>query len=401
MRLLRDVDSVIGTSRDLPFTTSIAIFPVPSFVDTLKKNNKVTVAIDHQVSPLVPRSYFSSEVSSTLQGQRIRVPMHEIPNFPFCKIQNRHITRLFLPALYEHGGNPIITPALFADFYDHHLRPAVQAVMPEVEGHWPVSYSAAMTQLRTRKGTLTTSSQDWPADKLEQFGTDLIGRLDASRATFHGAFFGHELRGTKGQAPHDATDANERTRVTDEFFQFLNMEAIVLDDWKMDIGLEISSRDDCLLWKAMGHWRVLRHVMPGLSQAGVDALMRTRRFKVYPCSSLYDLSGFAVEPHRHGQADHVSYVQAYTTDKTVTYTLHQSIWSARMADCLLPQHIDKLKRDLVEMASIFLLCARRKHSVAARVEVRVPISHATTALTSFPRELINASITACSPAKWW
>jgi hypothetical protein len=38
-KLYRDIDSVIGITRDLPFKLSMAIFPLPPFRDTLTQDN--------------------------------------------------------------------------------------------------------------------------------------------------------------------------------------------------------------------------------------------------------------------------------------------------------------------------------------------------------------------------
>lgn len=40
--LRRDFDSLIGITRDLPFACAMAVFPLPSFRDTLKKDNHLT-----------------------------------------------------------------------------------------------------------------------------------------------------------------------------------------------------------------------------------------------------------------------------------------------------------------------------------------------------------------------
>ena len=40
-RQKRDYDSASGTSRDMPFTAAMAVFPVASFADTLKKDNHI------------------------------------------------------------------------------------------------------------------------------------------------------------------------------------------------------------------------------------------------------------------------------------------------------------------------------------------------------------------------
>ena len=40
--LRRDLDSVIGVTRDLPFLQAMSVFPVAPFEDTLKKDNHMT-----------------------------------------------------------------------------------------------------------------------------------------------------------------------------------------------------------------------------------------------------------------------------------------------------------------------------------------------------------------------
>ena len=37
----RDYDSAFGATRDMPFTAAMAVFPVASFADTLKKDNHI------------------------------------------------------------------------------------------------------------------------------------------------------------------------------------------------------------------------------------------------------------------------------------------------------------------------------------------------------------------------
>ena len=43
--LTGDFDSLIGLSRDLPYTTSFSIFPVPPFRDTMKADNHLVRSI--------------------------------------------------------------------------------------------------------------------------------------------------------------------------------------------------------------------------------------------------------------------------------------------------------------------------------------------------------------------
>ena len=48
----RDFDSLIRTTRTLPYSAPLTVWPAPPFRDTLTKNNHVTaIAFDNEVSP--------------------------------------------------------------------------------------------------------------------------------------------------------------------------------------------------------------------------------------------------------------------------------------------------------------------------------------------------------------
>lgn len=44
-QMYRDIDSAIGINRDLPFTSSMAIFPLAAFRDTLTKDNHLKYSL--------------------------------------------------------------------------------------------------------------------------------------------------------------------------------------------------------------------------------------------------------------------------------------------------------------------------------------------------------------------
>jgi len=48
VQMLRDIDSVIGQSRDLPYSKALAVFPVPDFKNTLTKNIHVKYRLSQE-----------------------------------------------------------------------------------------------------------------------------------------------------------------------------------------------------------------------------------------------------------------------------------------------------------------------------------------------------------------
>jgi hypothetical protein len=129
--------------------------------------------------------------------------LHKIPNVAVGKVQRRDITRIFFPCLYQ--SEPDYSPAIPRDtlefIYDKCLRLAVQEVIPEQLTHWPVSYRAAMLQMRGAQSQLHFQSVDIPQDALQEFALAFRDRLD-QRADLCQSFFVHELRGTKGTTTH-------------------------------------------------------------------------------------------------------------------------------------------------------------------------------------------------------
>lgn len=60
-QITRDLDSIIGISRNLPYTAPLALYPLPPFRDTLKKSNKFTYDLrQHDVLSTPTFSYAGS-----------------------------------------------------------------------------------------------------------------------------------------------------------------------------------------------------------------------------------------------------------------------------------------------------------------------------------------------------
>ncbi|KAI5984195.1 hypothetical protein F5J12DRAFT_787609 [Pisolithus orientalis] len=76
-----DYDSLIGTTKTLPYRVPLTVWPAPSFRDTLTINNHVT-------APAI-----------NSQDQVVYVPMHKIPNLAFGKVANCSIIHVFFPYL--------------------------------------------------------------------------------------------------------------------------------------------------------------------------------------------------------------------------------------------------------------------------------------------------------------
>ncbi|KAI0362849.1 hypothetical protein BV20DRAFT_919007, partial [Pilatotrama ljubarskyi] len=119
---------------------------------------------------------------------------------------------------------------------------------------------------------------------------------------------------------------------------------------------------------------------------------------------LFDLAGFRCTPGSRGERDKVVHVNVYTTDKTVTYQLHNGSFSPHRVSSLYPGNIRRLLEDMNTIATTFSQCGGSAGTVqdgTARFELRVNLDQALEAITSFPDELIRRSAVCIPSPIWW
>ncbi|KAG1838806.1 hypothetical protein DFJ58DRAFT_668161 [Suillus subalutaceus] len=272
-QLYRDIDSVIGITKDLPFQLHMAIFPLASFRDSLTEDN-------HLKCPL-----------SSPKGV-IGIPLYRIPNMALGKVDRRHITRIFFPRLYHQGQNPAIPPETMTLIYEECLRPAVISLNPVDQSRWPITYSAAMTLYRDHKGRFHFGTIDFPSHLLDQLGSKLL-ELFQIQDGLQDAFFVHELRGTKGASHHNLHDAEKRRAAFNAVFHLFDMSIIRPEDWVVDIGLEIQHQGCILQWLTKGHRQFFNQVQYRvISEADWNNLVFQRYFPAKGTTAVKALQHF-------------------------------------------------------------------------------------------------------------
>ncbi|TCD60512.1 hypothetical protein EIP91_009947 [Steccherinum ochraceum] len=386
----RDLDSAFGTTRTLPFSSPIALFPVTPFRETLTRANHIShPMMDHR-------------------GRTHYVPMHKIPNFGLCKTMTRHITRIFLPKLY--GRNPMtgakVPAELLSQFYNECLRPSIAAVAPDTLTYWPVDYTHAYVKALDERHQLMFGTIDLPPPDLRDFEEELLRRMDAI-PDFENAFFGHELRGTKNTTRHNPDVDQERRDALNEFTSVLDSTRINLHEWQVDVALEISYPGHVLQWLRIEHKRVLREAMPSLTDNQLQAVLNSKlKTKIDYSSQLRDLAGLRCTPLASGTGDRVSYINVYSTDKSVWYSLHKSYFRRMNYDAALPRRIDTLLKSGDHVSETFRRCAGLSDTGAlqdgaARFEIRVPLYSALDALVSLPDGFFENALVAFESDIWW
>ncbi|KAH0826430.1 hypothetical protein J3R83DRAFT_5408 [Lanmaoa asiatica] len=334
----RDYDSLIGTTQSLPYLVSLTVWPVPSFRDTLKSNNHITaLAYNNQ------------------NNNPIHVPMHTIPNLPLGKVANCSSVCIFFPRMYGAFDSKKISQPDLELIYNRALRPIIRRIMPNQATHWPPTYDAAMRISRDHAGRLHLGSLNIPAHLLSDFATSCLESIQALRPYFRDAYFGHELRGWKAATVHnldpdapDAPDAQnqqgpqhpqpayERVNALHDLTRVLDMNAINQDQWLVDIGVEFGIPGKVVTWRSSGHHALVRYLLPDV-QNPAAILGRSKKYYVDNQMHLKDLAGFRWTPGSH--SDILHYVQAYTTEKAISYQLHQGIFRLRKPSELLADQV--------------------------------------------------------------
>lgn len=347
--------------------------------------------------------------------------MHSIPNVAFGKVANRSSVRVFFPRMYQRAESKKIPTRDLESIYDQCLRPLILRLMPNQATHWPRDYTSAVETSRDRGGRLHFSSLDIPSHLLDEFSHLYLERIQTLRPYFRDAYFGHELRGWKAATVHnlegdgeeDRQDGQhnpiyERVNALEDLTRVLDMQSINQEQWLVDVGLEFGIPGKVVTWQTRGHQALIRFLLPELDNV-MEVLADKRHFFVDNQMHLKDVAGFRWTPH--GRSDTIHYIQAYTTEKAVSYQLHQGIFSQRKPLELLTDRVcQKLKRDLEQQGDILYACTgdaerrgerSRPQEGCARLEVRVSLVHAQEVLTGFPRRLVNQTMVQIPAKDWW
>ena len=188
----------------------------------------------------------------------------------------------------------------------------------------------------------------------------------------------------------------------DDFFHFLAMDKIIPGKWWVDVGLEIAKPGSVLQWLEAGHRGLVAACLPSLTEAQVNRIKRpSQRFQVDAAATLYDLAGFRFDTRSNGRLDQVKYMNVYTTDKTVTYQLHDGLFRRRGCEDLLPTKIERLLKDLGDISRTFGACAKEQQDGSARIELRVPLERTLHVLEDFPQQLVNTTLIEVPSQDWW
>lgn len=322
--------------------------------------------------------------------------MSDIPNCHLAQLTSRGLVRLFFPLLYRVGSPATMDAAHLKQIYEKCLLPVICELIPQIQSRWPSSWDAAQVQYRDHAGRLHFTSIDIPSDILPEFGPRFLQSLEAKFTWAKGVFYGTEIRGAKGATAHDLHDPLARQIAENDFTEIIDLDLVRDDEeWDIDIGIEGYEDEVNMQWRKDAHGRLLRYLLPSATIPQIEALLRSqKRYTSHINGGLTQVAGFTASPGIAGVADHVSYINVYTTDKNSAYQLHKGLYRRRKPEDTYPQVCTKLAKDVQSMSDTMVELSRKNWAGNTRVEIRVPLKYARDALTSMPDHIITHCMVA-------
>ncbi|KAJ3567638.1 hypothetical protein NP233_g6238 [Leucocoprinus birnbaumii] len=387
-----DLDSVIGISRHILVDGPLLVWSVP------RTGHELTTSIYLQYAGL---------------NGNDGVPYHRIPNFELGTFGPRHSLRVFFPKLWgtEHT-RPYLTTEKEREFwYSNGFRKAICTLATQaIASEFPATLETEAARAKKKNGqmawgTKMVDEQYVPllADQIryEITADDALSPEDVEWASEF--FFMHTIRGVKQAYVHDL-DGADAERTLQRLFQdgSLTFDADQRGEWWVDVGVEVTSDEGlCLQWTTGGHQRLVEMAL-GVEERIAERVTRMSCAKYYRDTSghLPGLSGFRLEPGSRASGPHRAiYLQAYTTDKAVVYnpdgTHHAKFVTG--TEALGPTQPPLSMQGLYKIYEQ----ARTLNPAKARLEIRVPLEHASGALVDIVERDIRDSLCAFETADWW
>ncbi|KAJ8502666.1 hypothetical protein ONZ45_g11547 [Pleurotus djamor] len=373
----RDYDSLLGFTENLAQLSNINIYPEPpNFLATINSNVHIKV-------PFILNSGPQS------------VDPAEIPNILLGKVEDRHQIRLFFPHLKTADRDEVNSSILRLDerefLYNNIVLPSVKEAIPASAKDWPPSHKAELFRGKNRGPGMQHSAYLLRRQALPAFNNALRRRLNEN-PPYHDAVFCTQIQGVKGWTTHEMfPDSAEHA------FNHLVCDLDTSEGhWWVDVAVEFQDGDRAILWKKDAAALLMAYALR------IPRLQADRIAKSDACSRdvnahMVEVAGFRATFRDPVGEFSASYMQAYTTDKALTYHKHgkqhsQNLTTHKAMRGKPPKYISDLGDSLLDA---------REKNVAARLEVRVPLVHAQTFLMEFDMLIIRESVLSLDAGNFW
>jgi hypothetical protein len=314
--------------------------------------------------------------------------------------QGRSASRGRSSGRYSAKSSAAVAEDILETLYNECVYAAAKDTIPSTAGHWPVSYSAEMDRIRKEGGRLSFGTVLVAGEDIERFGDRLmeyVRQYDWGQ----GAFFLHQLRGTRGQTAYNYLDSAARDRALENFFYFLDFDEINREKWYVDWGVELQLDGYVLWWRRDSHWRLVASTLSLDAEEANELTKPSSKFFVDPAAQMTDVAGFRFVPSATDRGNtHVHYVQAYNTEKSITYLLDGNKVAKGLGykDTFVKK--DAVENYMMTIGSMFG-DAEMGYDGYARLERRVRVDHALEDFFPTDPEQWAQLVIAFDRAEWW
>lgn len=311
--------------------------------------------------------------------------------------------RVLLPDLCEDGRSVYLTQEEQKIFYEKGFRPAVVDLLGASAADWPPDYESEMTRARSHNGQLSFMTKILPEWHVNLLGDKIREHLRANDLSWgEGLVFLHQIRGVKNSSQHTPQE-EEGDVALEEWLDanFLKSEDLLHGDWWVDVGLQISSeKKECLAWRTDSHFHLVKEVLE-IADHHADRItsINSTKYTRDMTSHLTAVSGCRISPGARAEGRFsVQYLQLYTTDKSLTYRQDQG-HHGKFITCR-DVLAGKAETYCDKIYDVYLAAVNDNFSLA-RVEVRVPIKHATSVLLGLRQNMIRQWLVSFPRVVWW
>jgi hypothetical protein len=254
----------------------------------------------------------------------MQMDLHKIPNVAILKIEDRHVSRLFLPAIFNekmirNAEERKVPIEILRDLYLI-MRTVLVDLQPAEAGHLSATYDAEVTR-QSRGGQIApgNSTHLIPAHLLVRFSKDVLQAVRALQWG-RGAFWFDQFRGLRGA---NVSTFDELPDSVEDIFQRLHIPIVPgannWADWRFDVAVEMQMKGQVMQWRRDSFPMLVEKLLL-MSPADAEALVETEAFKVDLSAQLTQVAGFRYEASDGEVARHgVHYCQAYSSEKHSTY----------------------------------------------------------------------------------
>lgn len=212
----------------------------------------------------------------------------------------------------------------------------------------------------------------------------------------------HQIQGVKASSTHHV-DSLSAAVALEEFLDSngFRMRDTERGSWWIDVGMEItSSQKECLVWRSDSHTSIVRDVLDiAESNALRTTSMGSKKYTRDMASHIPTLSGCRIRLGAQTEGPmKARYFQLYTTDKSVT-ARNNGIYHGNY---ITGQDILKGKHGTYLNSLYNTYCDATQHNNShARMEVRVPIAHATRAFMDLDLPDLRGALVSFPKSVWW